>query len=126
MVVHYTRGFSERPKTYNSLGLQVHFIGSYTICTLLMTPRMRTIYVEKGGVIYWFKCLHTDCPEKYIGKSGRTFGNRFREHLRTPSPIPSTWPDHRTPSEFGVFYHSGQGGRGCHQDHKGGHVHSCK
>ena len=29
-----------------------------------------------------------DCSEQYIGKSGRTFGDRFREYLRTPpSPI---------------------------------------
>ena len=28
-----------------------------------------------------------DCPEQYIGESGRTFGDRFRVHLRAPSPI---------------------------------------
>ena len=28
-----------------------------------------------------------NCPEEYIGESGRTFGDRFKEHLRTPSPI---------------------------------------
>ena len=25
--------------------------------------------------------------QEYIGESGRTFGERFREHLKTPSPI---------------------------------------
>ena len=25
--------------------------------------------------------------EEYIGESGRTFGERFREHMRAPSPI---------------------------------------
>ena len=28
-----------------------------------------------------------DCEEEYIGESGRTFGERFREHMRAPSPI---------------------------------------
>ena len=28
-----------------------------------------------------------DCDEEYIGESGRTFGERFREHMRAPSPI---------------------------------------
>ena len=28
-----------------------------------------------------------DCDVEYIGESGRTFGERFREHIRAPSPI---------------------------------------
>ena len=28
-----------------------------------------------------------DCEDEYIGESGRTFAERFREHLRAPSPI---------------------------------------
>ena len=28
-----------------------------------------------------------DCDEEYIEESGRTFGERFKEHLKTPSPI---------------------------------------
>ena len=28
-----------------------------------------------------------DCDEEYISESGRTFGERFREHLRAPSLI---------------------------------------
>ena len=27
------------------------------------------------------------CDEEYIGESSRTFGERFREHLKPPSPI---------------------------------------
>ena len=27
------------------------------------------------------------CEEEYIGESGRTLGERFREHMREPSPI---------------------------------------
>ena len=42
---------------------------------------------QKSGTIYHYKCSHTDCPEQYIGESGRTFGDRFKEHLRAPSPM---------------------------------------
>ena len=33
------------------------------------------------------RCGRVDCEEEYIGESGRTFGERFREHMRVPSPI---------------------------------------
>ena len=28
-----------------------------------------------------------ECDEEYIGESARTFGERFKEHLKHPSPI---------------------------------------
>ena len=28
-----------------------------------------------------------ECNEEYIGESARTFGERFKEHLKAPSPI---------------------------------------
>ena len=28
-----------------------------------------------------------DCDDEYIGESSRTFGERYKEHLKTPSPI---------------------------------------
>ena len=28
-----------------------------------------------------------DCDEEYIGESGRKFGERYKEHLKAPSPI---------------------------------------
>ena len=38
-------------------------------------------------MIYWFKCDKTDCEEEYIAESSRTFGERYKEHLKAPSPI---------------------------------------
>ena len=38
-------------------------------------------------VIYRYRCGRVDCNEEYIGESSRTFGERFREHQKTPSPI---------------------------------------
>ena len=42
---------------------------------------------SKGRVIYRLKCTQEDCEEEYIGESGRSFGDRLKEHLRTPSSI---------------------------------------
>ena len=28
-----------------------------------------------------------ECDEEYIGVSSRTFGEKFKEHLKAPSPI---------------------------------------
>ena len=28
-----------------------------------------------------------ECDEEYIGETARTFGERFKEHLKAPSPI---------------------------------------
>ena len=32
-------------------------------------------------------CGRVDCEEEYTGESGKTFAERFREHMRAPSPI---------------------------------------
>ena len=42
---------------------------------------------NKSGTIYWFQCGNLACDEEYIGETSRTFGKRFKEHLKEPSPI---------------------------------------
>ena len=42
---------------------------------------------NKSGTIYWFQCGDLACDEEYIGETSRTFGKRFKEHLKEPSPI---------------------------------------
>ena len=46
-----------------------------------------SIKANKTGIIYHYKCLHINCPEAYIGESGRALGDRVKEHLKVPSPI---------------------------------------
>ena len=41
----------------------------------------------KNGIIYRFKCPHINCPGEYIGESGGTLRDRFKEHLKDPSLI---------------------------------------
>ena len=43
--------------------------------------------MKKSGVIYSYKCGRVDCDEEYIEESSRTFGERFKEHQKAPSPI---------------------------------------
>ena len=50
-------------------------------------PKDRDSKLQKRGVFYKFKCPHINCQEEYIGESGRTFGDRLKEHLKDPSPI---------------------------------------
>ena len=38
-------------------------------------------------VIYRYRCDRVECDEEYIGESARTFTERFKEHLKAPSPI---------------------------------------
>ena len=39
-------------------------------------------------MIYWFfKCDRITCEDEYISESSTTFGERYKEHLKAPSPI---------------------------------------
>ena len=52
-----------------------------------MAPKDQDTIQKKGGVIYRNKCDRVDCDGEYIGESSRTSGERFKEHLKAPSPI---------------------------------------
>ena len=43
--------------------------------------------VSKSGAIYWFQCGDLTCDDEYIEETSSTFGERFKEHLKDPSPI---------------------------------------
>ena len=65
----------------------MYFKGGTTIKNLLMAPKDLDPIKSRSGVIYKFKCNRVECDDKYIGESSRTFGERFTEHLKAPSPI---------------------------------------
>ena len=52
-----------------------------------MAPKDKDPILKQSGVIYKYHCDRVDCDEEYIGESSRTFGERFKEHLKPPSPI---------------------------------------
>ena len=53
----------------------------------LVAPKDKDHMTNKSGIIYRFKCDRLECDEEYIGETARTFGERFKEHLKAPSPI---------------------------------------
>ena len=52
----------------------------YVMDSLLDTMGLR-------GVPHFMYFGNINCPEEYIGESGRTFEDRLKEHLRALSPI---------------------------------------
>ena len=88
IVVPYIKGLSESCKNIcRRHGIEMHFKGANTIRQLLVHPKDKDNILRKIGVIYRYKSGRVDCEDKYIGESGRTFAERFREYLRAPSPI---------------------------------------
>ena len=84
----YIRGLNEKFRnTCNKVGIQVHLKGHNTVQTFLMAPKVKDNMCQKSGVIYHYRCSHTDCPEQYIGEPSRMFGDSFREQLMVLSPI---------------------------------------
>ena len=65
----------------------MYFKGGNTTKNLLVAPKDQDPILKKSGVIYIYRCGRVDCDEEYKGESSRTFGERFREHQKAPSPI---------------------------------------
>ena len=88
IVVPYINRVSESVKTAcGRHGIQVHFKEGKTIKDLLMEPKDKDCIIKKSGVTYRFKWDRVECDQEYIGKSSRSFGERFKEHLKPPSTI---------------------------------------
>ena len=87
IVVPYYSGLSESIKSIGrKFGVQVYFKVGTTIKNLLMTPKDKDPIQKQSGVIYRYQCDRVDYDEEYIGESSRTFGERFKEHLKPPLP----------------------------------------
>ena len=87
IVIPYKEGLCESiKKICGRYGIQTHFKGSYTIRNLLVSLKDKDPMVSKSGVIHWFQCGDLSCDDEYIGEASRTFGERYKEHLKDPSP----------------------------------------
>ena len=88
IVVPYSQGIGESVKSIcKKHGVDVHFKGGQTLKNILVSPTGKDNITSKNSVTYSYTCGEIDCDEEYIGESGRTFGERFKEHLKDPSPI---------------------------------------
>ena len=56
---------------------------------------------NQTGIIYHYQCPQINCPSAYIGESGRSLGERVKEHFKAPSAIHlhSTTPGHPMDAE---------------------------
>ena len=88
ITVPYNEGLSETFKNLcKKYGIEVHFKSGKTIKDELVAPKDKDHITKKSGVIYRYKCDMLECDEEYIGVTARTFWERFKEHLKAPSPI---------------------------------------
>ena len=88
IVIPYTQGIGESLKNIcKKHGVNVHFREGQTLKNILVSPKDKGRITSKNSVIYSYTCGMIDCDEEYIGESGRTFGERYKEHLKAPSPI---------------------------------------
>ena len=61
--------------------------GGTTIKNLLVSPKDKDPMVNQSSAIYWYQCGDLGCDDEYIGETSRTFGERYKEHLKAPSAI---------------------------------------
>ena len=87
-VIPCTSGLCESiKKICGRYSIQTYFKGSYTIRNLLVSPKDKDLMVNQSAAIYWFQCGDLSCDDEYIGETSRTFGERYKEHLKDSSPI---------------------------------------
>ena len=88
-------------------GTQAHFKGTNTLRTMLGNPKDKDPENNKTGIIYHYKCPQINYPSTYIGESGRSLGERVKEHFKDPLPIHlhSTTTGHpMDPEQFSIVH----------------------
>ena len=102
IVIPYKQGLGENIKRISKkYGIQTHFKDNRNIKEMLVKPKDKDPTDGKSRAIYWYQCWELACNEEYIGKTSRTFGERYKEHLKEPSSIyaHSTQAGHSTNPE---------------------------
>ena len=88
IVIPYTQGLCESiKKICDRYGIQTHLKGGRTIKNLLVSPKDKDPMINQSGAIYWYQSGDLGCDDEYIGETSRTFGERYKEHLKAPSAI---------------------------------------
>ena len=84
---HATRDLVRVSKTLAESLASKYFKSGRTLKDELVAPKDKDHITKRSGIIYRFKCDRLECDEEYIGETSRTVGERYREHLKAPSPI---------------------------------------
>ena len=108
IVVPYMPNTGEKfRKLCKKKGIQVCFKGTNTLRTALENPKDKDPKNNQTEIIYHYQCPQINCPSAYIGESGRTLGEKVKEHFKTPSPIHlhSTTTGHpMDPEQFNIVH----------------------
>ena len=59
----------------------------HVVVSWLEAPKDQDHITKKSSIIYRYKSDRLKCNEEYIGETARTFGERFKEHLKALSSI---------------------------------------
>ena len=87
IVIPYTQGLCESiKKICGRYGIQTHIKGGSTIKNLLVSPKDKDSMVNQSNAICWYQCGDLSCDDEYMGETSRTFDERYKEHLKDPSP----------------------------------------
>ena len=107
IVIPCTQGLGESIKKIRSkYGIKTHFKGNRTLKQLLVKPKDQDHMDKKSGAIYMYQCGELICDDDYIGEISRTLGERYRVHLKEPSPIhvhSTQTGHHTTPDNFNII-----------------------
>ena len=88
VVIPYIKKLGEGfKKICGKNGTQTYFKGNIIIKQLFMKPKNHNPLENKSEVIYSYQCGDITCSEEYIGETSRKLGERYKEHLKQPSPI---------------------------------------
>ena len=88
-------------------GIEVHFKGTNTLSTTLGNPKDKDPKNNQTGIIYHYQFPQINCPSACTGESGRSLGERVKEHFKVPSPIHlhSTTTGHpMDPEQFNIVH----------------------
>ena len=87
IVVLYTKDYVKATSPSVASMESRHTSRGNTLKNLLIFPKDKDEMKKQSNTVYWYKCGRTECNDEYIGESARTFEERFKEHLKAPSPI---------------------------------------
>ena len=88
IVMPYTQGLCESiKKICGRYGIQTHFKGGNAIKTSWSLPMTKTLWSPKVMSSTGINVETSTCDDECIGETSRTFGERYKEHLKDPSPI---------------------------------------
>ena len=112
IIIPYTQGLGQSIKKISrKYCIKTYFKGNRTIKKILVKPKNKDPLDRKSRAIYWYHCGELTCDEEYI-ETSRTFGERYKKHLKEPSPIygHSNQSEHSTsPDNFTIIWREDHG-----------------